>query len=76
MKLQKIQCTDCGAPVDWDGTYGQSIECVYCGTRFVAAATSLDDVWLMTDLVARARYEFEGTLEVLERDIRFEVMRG
>jgi hypothetical protein len=30
----------------------------------------------MTDPVARARYEFNGTLEKLEHDIRYEVMRG
>ena len=34
------------------------------------------DVWLMTDPVARARYEFNGTLKKLEHDIRYEVMRG
>ncbi len=34
------------------------------------------DVWLMTDPVARARYEFDGTLHKLEHDIRYEVMRG
>ena len=34
------------------------------------------DVWLMTDPVACARYEFDGTLEQLEHDIRYEVMRG
>lgn len=34
------------------------------------------DVFLMTDPVARARYEREGRLEELERDIRYEVMRG
>jgi hypothetical protein len=34
------------------------------------------NVWLMTDPVARARYEFEGTLKELEHDIRYEVMRG
>lgn len=31
---------------------------------------------MMTDPVARARYEFEGTLDKLDHDIRFEVMRG
>jgi hypothetical protein len=35
-----------------------------------------NDIWLMTDPVARARYEQEGTLEKLENDIRYEVMRG
>ncbi len=40
------------------------------------ASTGMEDVWLMTDPVARARYEFEGTLEELEQDIRYEVMRG
>ncbi len=40
------------------------------------AATGMDDVWLMTDPVACARYEFNGTLDKLEHDIRFEVMRG
>jgi hypothetical protein len=36
----------------------------------------MDDVWLMTDPVAIARYEAEGKLDQLEHDIRFEVMRG
>jgi hypothetical protein len=35
-----------------------------------------DDVWLMTDPVARARYEQEGMGEKLENDIRYEIMRG
>ncbi|NOY90175.1 MAG: hypothetical protein GXP55_03120 [Deltaproteobacteria bacterium] len=30
----------------------------------------------MTDRVARARYEFKGTLDSLAQDIRFEVMRA
>jgi serine/threonine protein kinase len=34
------------------------------------------DIWLMTDPVARARYESNGTLKKLEHDIRNEVMRG
>lgn len=40
------------------------------------SATDVDDVWLFTDPVARARYEFTGTLERLEHDIRYEVLRG
>ncbi|MFQ5408781.1 MAG: hypothetical protein ACE5FI_10240, partial [Anaerolineales bacterium] len=40
------------------------------------AATQLEDPWLLTDPVARARYEFDGRLDKLEHDIRFEVMRG
>ena len=35
-----------------------------------------NDVFLMTDPVARARYEREGKTEELENDIRYEVMRG
>src|SRR6266545_5877577 len=38
--------------------------------------SDVDDVWLMTDPVARARYEFNGTLDKLEHDIRWEVLRG
>ncbi len=34
------------------------------------------DPFLMTEPAARARYEREGRLDELERDIRFEVMRG
>ncbi len=30
----------------------------------------------MTDPVARARYEYDGTLNQLEHDLRYEVMRG
>ncbi len=76
MELQKIECESCGAPVEWDGTYGEEVTCGYCGAVFIPAATEMEDVWLMTDPVARARYEFEGTLEKLEHDIRYEVMRG
>ncbi len=76
MKLQQIQCTSCGAPIEWDGKYGQPVKCTYCGSVFLPAVTGREDVWLMTDVVARARYEFEGRLDKLEQDIRFEVMRG
>ncbi len=40
------------------------------------SASAMEDVWLMTDPVARARYEFDSSLAKLEHDIRFEVMRG
>jgi hypothetical protein len=36
----------------------------------------LEEVWMMTDPVARARYEFKGEMNKLEHDIRYEVMRG
>lgn len=36
----------------------------------------MEDVWLMTGPVARARYEFNGTLDRFEHDIRYGVMRG
>ena len=39
-------------------------------------ATEVDDVWLFTDPVARARFEFEGRLDQLEHDISYEVLRG
>jgi serine/threonine protein kinase len=42
----------------------------------VQAGLQKRDVWLMTDPVARARYEFSGTVDELEHDIRYEVMRG
>lgn len=35
-----------------------------------------DNVWMMTDPVAKARYEREGRLDELEQDIRFSVLRG
>jgi hypothetical protein len=38
--------------------------------------SQVDDVWLMTDPVARARFEFDGTLDKLEHDIRYEVLRS
>ncbi len=74
--LQKLNCENCGAPLEWDGTFGKPVTCSYCGTTFVPASSEMDDVWLMTDPVARARYEFNGTLDKLEHDIRYEVMRG
>lgn len=74
--FQEIECQSCGAPIHWDGTYGKTVSCTHCGATFMPAATQMEEVWLMTDPVARARYEFNGTLERLEHDIRFEVMRG
>ncbi len=44
--------------------------------KLVTEEMDPNDVWLMTDPVARARYEQEGMLEKLENDIRYEVMRG
>jgi uncharacterized Zn finger protein (UPF0148 family) len=76
MKLQSIECENCGAPIEWDGTYGKTVVCRYCGATFIPTATEMENVWLMTDPVARARYEFNGTLDKLEHDIRYEVMRG
>ncbi len=76
MGLHQLQCVNCGAPLECDGTYGKPVKCPYCGTTFIPAATEMEDVWLMTDPVARARYEFNGTLDKLEHDIRYEVMRG
>jgi len=35
-----------------------------------------DNVWMMTDPVAKAKYEHEGRLDELEQDIRFDVLRG
>ncbi len=35
-----------------------------------------NDVWAFTDPDARERYQKQGKLRELERDIRFEVMRG
>lgn len=75
-KLRKINCVNCGAPLEWDGSYGKAVTCRYCETTFIPAATTMEEVWLMTDPVARARYEFSGTLDKLEHDIRYEVMRG
>jgi hypothetical protein len=74
--LTKLNCPNCGAPLDWDGTYGKPITCPYCGSTFMPGPTEVDDVWLFTDLVARARFEFDGVLEKLEHDIRYEVLRG
>lgn len=74
--MKELQCENCGASLEWDGQYGRTVECRYCGSRFLPAPTEVDDVWLMTDPVARARYEFEGTLDRLEHDIRFDVLRG
>lgn len=76
MKLQQLECESCGAAIEWGGTYGQTVTCRYCGATFIPAATETEDVWLMTDPVARARYDFNDTLEKLEHDIRYEVLRG
>ncbi|HIP69943.1 MAG TPA: hypothetical protein EYH05_00930, partial [Anaerolineae bacterium] len=57
-RLKQIQCPSCGAPLEWDGRYGRSVTCSYCGSVFLPAASTADTIWLMTDPVARARYEF------------------
>src|SRR5579859_2433456 len=74
--LTKLNCPNCGAPLDWDGAYGRPITCPYCGSTFMPGPTAVDDVWLFTDPVARARFEFAGTLDKPEHDIRYEVPRG
>jgi len=74
--LKSIQCPHCGAPIHWDGTFGKPVVCPYCGSEFMPGPSEVDDVWLMTDPVARARFEFQGALDRLEHDIRFEVLRG
>lgn len=76
MGLKELECKRCGASIEWDGTYGKTITCSYCGSTFIPAATEMEDVWLMTDPVARARYELKGELDKLEHDIRYEVIRG
>ncbi len=76
MKIRQLECESCGANIQWDGTYGKRVNCEYCGATFIPAATAMEDVWLMTDPVARARYEFKSTLNILEHDIRYEVLRG
>jgi hypothetical protein len=55
LRLQEIACENCGAAVEWDGKYGIPVTCDCCGSTFLPAAIALDDVWLMTDPVARAR---------------------
>ena len=74
--LKPLNCPNCGGAVAWDGTYGKPVTCPYCGSQFMPGPTEVDDVWLFTDPVARARYEFAGTLDKLEHDIRYEVLRG
>ncbi|MBI3760423.1 MAG: zinc ribbon domain-containing protein [Chloroflexi bacterium] len=76
ISLTQINCPNCGAPLAWDGTYGKPITCPYCGSQVMPGSTEVDDVWLFTDPVARARFEFNGTLDELEHDIRYEVLRG
>jgi hypothetical protein len=74
--LTKLNCPNCGAPFDWDGSYGKPITCPYCGSTFLPGPTDVDDLWLFTDPVARARFEFNSKLDELEHDIRYEVLRG
>jgi len=74
--LKQLNCPNCGAPLNWDGTYDKPLTCPYCGSQFMPGPTEVGDVRLMTDPVARARFEFNGTLDKLEHDIRYEVLRG
>lgn len=76
MRLRPLACPNCGAAIERDGRHGHPVKCPYCGSTLMPVATQLEEVWLMTDPVARARPEFDGTLAALEHDIRYEVMRG
>lgn len=74
--LTSLNCPSCGGPIEWDGSYGRAVTCSYCGSTFMPGPTDVDDLWLFTEPVARARFEFNGTLDKLEHDIRYEVLRG
>ncbi len=74
--LVSLNCPSCGAPIEWDGKYAGPVTCPYCGSQFMPGATEVDDVWMFTDPVARACFEFDGRLDQLEHDIRYEVVRG
>lgn len=74
--LTRLNCPNCGAPLEWDGTYGKTVTCPYCGSTFMPGPTDVEDVWLFTDPVARARFEYNGKLDQLEHDIRYEVLRA
>ena len=76
VSFEGLTCPNCGVPTQWDGTYGRPVTCPYCGAQVMPAPTDVDDIWLMTDPVARARFEFRGQLPELEHDIRYEVLRG
>ena len=76
VSLKSLNCPNWGGPIEWDGTYGKPIICPHCGTEVMPGPTPVDDVWLMTDPVARARFEASGILDKLEYDIRWEVLRG
>lgn len=76
VNLKHLNCPNCGAPLTWSGKYDKPIVCPYCGSQFMPGPTEVDDVWLMTDPVARARFEFDGALDELDHDIRYEVLRG
>jgi hypothetical protein len=76
MQIREVSCENCGASLEWDGKYGETVKCNFCNSTFIPTASDAEDVWLMTDPVARSNYEFEGKLDKLEHDIRFEVLRG
>ena len=76
VSFEGLTCPNCGAPTQWDGTYGRPVTCPYCGAQVMPGPTDVDDIWLMTDPVARARFEFRGQLPELEHDVRYEVLRG
>jgi hypothetical protein len=64
--LATVQPGDAALALSSDRSQGERIQ----------RAMPSEDIWLMTDPVARARYEFDGTLDELAHDIRYEVMRG
>ncbi|MFQ5832532.1 MAG: zinc ribbon domain-containing protein [Candidatus Thorarchaeota archaeon] len=87
LKIEAFSCPHCGAPLK--SRY--ITNCPNCGVElaihdgadFVMEEDVLEsgvfdpeNVWLFTDIVAKANFRFEKRLEELEQDIRFSVMRG
>ncbi len=87
VNVKALRCPHCGAPLK--SRY--LTNCPNCGVEIViqegtvvfpeedvldAGVFDPENVWLLTDIVAKANFRFEGKLEELEQDIRFNVMRG
>ncbi len=87
LKIEAFRCPNCGAPLK--SRY--LTNCPNCGVELrieeesdiVMEVDVLDsgifdpeNVWLLTDIVAKANFRFEGKLRELEQDVRFNVMRG
>lgn len=84
--VESLKCPRCGGALK--SRY--QTRCQYCGAGVIIYEDSekmpedplitgifdRENVWLFTDTVAKAHFQFKGRIKELRHDIRFNVMRG